>query len=79
MCGWPIVTYKAEIYRYRRGFLNMADEEPFEFHIPAEYVYDGMVMQEEINPKELLDRVKELDFTAEDVLLASHCKSGTWL
>ncbi len=57
----------------------MADKEPFQFHIPAEYVYDGMVMQAEVYPKEILDRVKKLDFAPDDVLLASYCKSGMWL
>ena len=55
----------------------MSAEGRFEFHIPTEFVYDGMVMQAEVNPKHILDRVKELDFTPEDVLLASYCKTGT--
>ncbi len=57
----------------------MSTEKCFEFHIPTEFVYDGMVMRAEVNPKHILDRVKELNFTSEDVLLASYCKTGMCL
>ncbi len=54
----------------------MSSDQSLEFHIPSEYVYDGMVMQGELYPKEGLDRIKLLDLFPEDVLITSYCKTG---
>ncbi len=49
------------------------------FTIPAQYLYDGVVMQGNLFPREVLDRIKTMELAPTDVLLASGLKSGQFV
>ncbi len=54
----------------------MADSVEGAFAIPHQFVYDGMVLQDNFFPKEVLDRIKTLELFPGDVLLSSALKNG---
>ncbi len=54
----------------------MADDKKFEFHMPNEYVYDGLVLTRDVYTEDVLDRIKVFDFSPGDVLLSTYAKAG---
>ncbi len=54
----------------------MADDKDFEFQLPNEYVYDGLIMTRDLYTEDVLDRIKVFDFAPGDVLLSTYTKSG---
>ncbi len=54
----------------------MADDKKFEFHMPNEYVYDGLILTRDMYTEDVLDRIKVFDFAPGDVLLSTYAKAG---
>lgn len=54
----------------------MADDKNFEFHLPNEYMYDGLVLTRDYYSEDILDGIKLFDFSPDDVLLSAYAKTG---
>ncbi len=55
----------------------MEESEEFEYTIPSQYIYEGIVMQGELFPREGVERARSQDFLApNDVLVSSSMKTG---
>ncbi len=54
----------------------MGDDRSFDYTVPDEFEYDGLILPGEIYKKDVLDRLKAFDFSPGDVLLAPYSKAG---